>query len=236
MVASINDSYTDFYNKEVIIKEDDELNIERLQLCVRSFIEEAIEEFEKNNESKPQKIIIYRQGVPLQLKEFLKNEIRQIDEVCKNNKIKYYYILVNTKTTFKFFEMGQNEEEVYYDKKGQYEEEDENKPKMTYYNPEPGLLVLDGVTNRNYFEFYIQPQEVTGGSATPTCFHVAYGNLNLPDKIPKFTFDLCYIYSNWQGTVRVPNVIKAAEKLSKMTAKYTFEEMNPKLKLGQAYL
>ena len=146
-----------------------------------------------------------------------KNEEKQIDSFCKENKIRYYYILVNTKTTYKFFEVS--------------EEDDEE-----YYNPESGLLILDGVTNRNYFEFYIQPQEVTGGSATPTCFHVAYGNLNFPEMIPKLTFDLCHIYSNWQGTVRIPNVIKAAEKLSKMTAKYKLDELNSDLKLGQAYL
>ena len=54
--------------------------------------------------------------------------------------------------------------------------------------------------------------------------------------IPKFTFDLCHIYSNWKGAIRVPHVLKAAEKLSKMTAKYTREELNPNLKLGQSYL
>ncbi len=98
------------------------------------------------------------------------------------------------------------------------------------------MLILDGVTNRNYFEFYIQPQEVNQGSATPTCFHVAYGNLNIPEIIPKFTFDLCHIYSNWQGTIRIPNVIKLAEKLSRMTAKYKLDKLNDSLKLGQAYL
>ena len=90
--------------------------------------------------------------------------------------------------------------------------------------------------NRNFFEFYIQPQEVTQGSATPTCFQVAYGNLNFPEFIPKFTFDLCHIYSNWQGSIRIPNVIKCAEKLSKMTAKYKLNELNDNLKIGQAYL
>ena len=97
-------------------------------------------------------------------------------------------------------------------------------------------MIIDGVTNRNFFEFYIQPQEVTQGSATPTCFHVAYGNLNFPEMIPKFTYDLCHIYSNWQGTVRIPNVLKCAEKLSKMSAKYMKGELNPNLSLGQAYL
>ena len=211
MVASINDSFTDFYNKEEIIKEE---NKEQLQFCISSFIEQAIVAYNKKNKNAPKGIVIYRQGVSLQQKEFLKTEIQQIDSVCKTKNILYYYILVNTKTTFKFFE----------------------KSNKGYSNPGSGLLVIDGVTNRNYFEFYIQPQEVTQGSATPTCFHVAYGNLNFPEMIPKFTYDLCHIYSNWQGTIRIPNVIKAAEKLSKMTAKYKLDELNPELKLGQAYL
>ena len=105
-----------------------------------------------------------------------------------------------------------------------------------YKNPESGLLIIDGITNKNYFEFYLQPQLVNEGSATPSCFHVAYGNLDCPTLIPKLTFDLCHIYSNWQGTVRIPNVIKAAEKLAKITAKYTQDELNDNLKLGQAYL
>lgn len=211
MVASINDSFTDFYNKEEIIKEE---NKEQLQFCISSFIEQAIVAYNKKNKNAPKGIVIYRQGVSLQQKEFLKTEIQQIDSVCKTKNILYYYILVNTKTTFKFFE----------------------KSNKGYSNPGSGLLVIDGVTNRNYFEFYIQPQEVTQGSATPTCFHVAYGNLNFPEMIPKFTYDLCHIYSNWQGIIRIPNVIKAAEKLSKMTAKYKLDELNPELKLGQAYL
>jgi aubergine-like protein len=195
MVATINDTFTEFFNKEVIIKEENYK--EQLQYCVSTFIEEAVTAYNNKNKELPKGIIIYRQGVSLQQKEYLKTEIGQIDMTCKTKKILYYYILVNTKTTFKFFE----------------------KSNRGYTNPGSGLLVIDGVTNRNFFEFYIQPQEVTQGSATPTCFHVAYGNLDFPEIIPKFTFDLCHIYSNWQGTVRIPNVIKAAEKLSKMTAK-----------------
>jgi aubergine-like protein len=213
MVATINDSYTDFFNKETIIKEEN--NKEELQYCVSTFIEEALTAYNKKNGEMPKGVVIYRQGVSLQQKDYLKTEIAQIDKACETKNVLYYYILVNTKTTFKFFEKTKSN---------------------NYSNPGSGLLVIDGVTNRNFFEFYIQPQEVTQGSATPTCFHVAYGNLDFPEMIAKFTFDLCHIYSNWQGTVRIPNVIKAAEKLSKMTAKYTKDELNPKLKIGQAYL
>ena len=212
LVATINDSFTNFFNKEIIIKKDN--NKKQLQICISNFIELAIEEYRKENGEYPKGIIIYRQGVSLQQKEYLKTEIAQIDFSCETKSILYYYILVNTKTNFKFFETTDDE----------------------YTNPGPGLLVIDGVTNKNFFEFYIQPQEVTQGSATPTCFHVAYGNLNCPELIVKLTYDLCHIYSNWQGTVRIPNVLKAAEKLSKMTAKYTFAELNEKLEKGQAYL
>ena len=211
MVATINTSFTNFYNKESIIQEDKK---EQLQFCISAFIKEAASEYQKLNGKLPSGIIIYRQGVSLQQKEFLKSEVENIQKVCDENHLLYYYILVNTKTTYKFFENNQNK----------------------FSNPGEGLLVLDGVTNRHFFEFYIQPQLVTGGSATPSCFHVAYGNFDFPEIIPKLTFDLCHLYSNWQGTVRVPHVLKSAEKLSKMTAKYTLGELHNDLKIGQSYL
>ena len=135
MVATINDSFTDFYNKEEIIKESDNKK-EGLEYCVSSFIEEAIEVYKKKHKGeKPKGIVIYRQGVSLQQKNFLEIEIEQIDNTCKTKNILYYYILVNTKTTFKFFEKSSN----------------------SYSNPGSGLLIIEGVTNRNFFEFYIQP-------------------------------------------------------------------------------
>ena len=212
MVATINKNFTEFYNKETIIEEK---NRENLQFCISSFIKEALVEYKNQLKELPQGIIIYRQGVSLQQKDYLTNEVKNIQKELDSSKIKFYYILVNTKTTYKFFEKNGKQ----------------------YSNPGEGLLILDGVTNRNFFEFYIQPQFVPqGASATPSCFHVAYGDLEFAEMIPKFTFDLCHLYSNWQGTVRVPHVLKAAEKLSKITAKYTLGELNENLKIGQSYL
>ena len=212
MVATINKNFTEFYNKETIIEEKKR---ENLQFCISSFIKEALVQYKNNLKESPKGIIIYRQGVSLQQKDYLTNEVKNIKKELDNTEIKFYYILVNTKTTYKFFEKNGNK----------------------YSNPGEGLLIIDGVTNRNFFEFYIQPQFVpVGASATPSCFHVAYGDLNFEEMIPKFTFDLCHLYSNWQGTVRVPHVLKAAEKLSKITAKYTLGELNENLKIGQSYL
>ena len=60
--------------------------------------------------------------------------------------------------------------------------------------------------------------------------------MNSPEFIPKFTYDLCHTYANWQGAVRIPNVIKAAEKLSKITSKYTKGSLHKDLSIGQSYL
>ena len=210
LVSTIDESFADFYNKGEILKDNDV----QYRFCVSSFIEEAIPVYEKKNNKPPKNIIIYRQGISDNIIDILKDEIFQIEQLCNKKGILFYYILVNTRTTFKFFEKCGNK----------------------FFNPGAGLLVIDGVTNQNKFEFFIQPQQVTGGSATPTRFYVAYGNMNCPEIIPKFTFDLCHIYSNWQGTIRIPNVIKAAEKLSKMIVKTTQEELNERLNEGQSYL
>ena len=233
MVATINTSFSNYYNKEYIIKpnkkknknydedeeeeeeEEEEVNKGQLKFYISKFIEEAIVEYKKLNKNFPKGIIIYRQGVLLQQKNFFKSEMENIKTVCDKKNIQFYYILVNTKTTYKFFE-----------KTGEGE----------YKNPGPGLLVIDGITHKNFFEFYIQPQQVTEGSATPSCYHVAYGNLNFPEMVPKLSYYLCYLYNNWQGTIRVPNVLKGAEKISKMTAKITRSKLNEKLKIGQSYL
>ena len=69
MVATINDSFTNFFNKETIIKE--EHNQTYLQYCISNFIELAIEAYKKENKVSPKSIIIYRQGVSLQQKDYL---------------------------------------------------------------------------------------------------------------------------------------------------------------------
>ena len=214
MVSTIDNSFADFYNKERITEIEKN---EMLQFYVSSFLEEAVSQYHSIIGKKPKNMIIYRQGVSDNMLSILNDEVIQIENFCKKNNILFYYILINTRTTFKFFE----------------------KIKEQYCNPCAGLLgllVISGVTNQDKFEFYIQPQQVTGGSATLTRFHVANGNMDFPEIIPKFTYDLCHIYSNWQGTVRIPNLIKAAEKLSKMTVKTTQNDLNEKLKLGQSYL
>ena len=131
----------------------------------------------------------------------------------------YYYVLVNTRSSIKFFEYNTIK-----------------KSNNNYKNPEQGLIILDEITNNSRFEFYIQPQKVNSGSATPTYFHVAYGNMEFPEILIQLSYWTTYIYQNWQNAVRVPHVLKMAEKLANMTAQFTKANLNDNLSDTQSFL
>lgn len=224
MCATTNPELTEYYSSKsaVPIEQDGQTN-RNLCFNVSAFVHEAVMKFFEKNKSLPKGVIIYRQGVSKEQRAYLNDEVwgieRMLSGKCENqleqeiyakNPIPYYYVLVNKKTSLKFFE----KEKMH----GKYE----------YSNPECGLLILNDLTDTDEFEFYIQPQKVNQGTATPTNFHVAYGNLNMPEYIPKITYDLCYMYSNWRGPVRVPAPLKYAEKLAKAEPNL---HQNSKLKL-----
>ena len=99
MMATINSTYTDFYNQEDIIHEETK---EQLQYCVSSFIEKAIQAYNKNNNNNPKGIIIYRQGVSLQQKEYLKVKIVQIENTCKTKNVHFIIYLLILKLLLNF--------------------------------------------------------------------------------------------------------------------------------------
>lgn len=239
MCASLNNTYTAYTHKKIEIEESVKNS---LNLPIASFLYEAICEYFKLNKKLPGGIVIYRQGVSKDQKYYLTSEIEQINSLLINTtseynllaktKIPFYYILVNKKTTLKFFECevaGGSQNMV---SKGIKTKTSSNIP-ITYQfdNPDPGLLIYDSMTDPEIFEFYLQPQKVNQGTATPTNFHVAFGNLDAPEIIPKLTYDLCYLYSNWRGPVRVPAPLKYAEKLAK-----TVPSLNDKVKNTLCYI
>ena len=221
MVSTKDSKFSKFYCKEEIISGDVHYASEKRRK-IHTFIIEAYAKYINENKKMPPKnVIIYRQGIAYNQLQYVEDEVKLIREVCKELKINYYYVNVNTRVTTKFFE---------------YNKSKNAKNKGSHRNPEQGLVVLDQVTNYKKFEFFIQPQKVNIGSATPTYFHVPYGNMNYPELLVRLTYWTTYLYPNWQNSVRVPHVIKLAEKLSSMTAKFTLSELNESLSDEQAFL
>jgi aubergine-like protein len=212
--ASLDQYFTNYVNKKTTITIED---YDNTNLPIATFMETALSEYFKIHKKFPGGVIIYRQGISQGQKNYLRTEIEQLqkifngdsDKKCfKDIKIKYYYVLVNKKSSLKFFE-----ESTYNNNR-----RNRNNDKGIYDNPDSGLLICDKLISSDKFEFYIQPQKVTQGTATPTCFQVEYGNMDCPEILPKLTFDLCFLYSNWRGPVRVPAPLKYAEKLAKSKA------------------
>jgi aubergine-like protein len=210
--ASLDEYFTNYVNKKSTVKIED---YDNTNLPIANFMEVALAEYFKVNKRFPGGVIIYRQGISQGQKNYLRTEIEQLHKIfngeseqkCyKDIKIKYYYVLVNKKPTLKFFE------------ESTFNKRNRNNDKGIYDNPDSGLLICDKLITSDKFEYYIQPQKVTQGTATPTCFQVEYGNMNCPEILPKLTFDLCFLYSNWRGPVRVPAPLKYAEKLAKSKA------------------
>jgi len=214
MVATKDKYFSKFCTFNEIINCKDKNYILEIQELISQFIDNLILKYKKEEGCTPKNIIFYRQGISQYAIDAIKSEIKIIEEICNSKNINYYYTIVNMKTSLKLFEFNTRKNA---------------KEKGNYKNPEPGLIVLDKVTDRNKFEFYLQPQKVTQGSATPTYFHVIYGNMNYPELLMQLTYWTNYIYPNWQNAVRIPHVLKLCEKFSYMTAKITRKKNNEKL-------
>lgn len=160
----------------------------------------------KNAPHPPDYIILYRQGGNyIQNKKLAEIEVpmftnylnarKSADESKKFNP-RFIYVCCNLKGELKFFENA----------------------KGRYANPKSGLCVDSSVTQKDKYEFYIQPQYVNQGTATPCHYQILYedrdndndeNNLKL-EELQLLSFYLSFYYWTWAGAVRVPGALKLA--------------------------
>ena len=155
----------------------------------------------------PNYIILYRQGGNyVQNRKIAENEVPMFTnflskmknsvESFKKIDPKFIYVCCNLKGDLKFFERNSNK----------------------CMNPKSGLCVDSEVTQRDKYEFYIQPQYVNQGTATPCHYQVLYedkdssepnNNLKI-EQLQLLSFYLSFYYWTWAGAVRVPGALKLA--------------------------
>ena len=156
----------------------------------------------------PDYIIIFRQGGNhVQNLRYAENEIPAFLENINKKKEKFesfkkytklIYICCNLKGDLKFFE------------------ENRNNANNRYSNPQSGLCVDEKIVETGKYEFYLQPQFVNQGTATPCHYEVLYqdideknseNNLSI-EELENLSFQLSYYYWTWSGAVRVPGVLR----------------------------
>ena len=187
-----------------------ENNKQQRDALLTTMFKDAIQNLMKQSPNPPNYIILYRKGgnyieniqLALDEKHIFMKVITDLEEMLKKTKnismqIPFYYICCNLKSDMKFFEVASNDSK-------------------SYANPKSGLIIDEGVTQKNRFEFYIQPQFVNQGTATPShyqvmCSHQHNDDVLKLEQLEKLTFYLCYYYFTWAGAIREPGALKMAE-------------------------
>ena len=172
----------------------------------------AIQELKKTNcPNSPDYIILYRQGgneihnkrLTISELDIFKDALNDLRKENENQEkynyqnTKLYYICCNLKSSLKFFEVNENQHNNYYR------------------NPRSGFIADDFVTQKDKYEFYLQPQFVNQGTATPCHYQVMYydkdekeeNNLG-KEKLELLSFYLSYYYWTWAGAIRTPSMLK----------------------------
>ncbi|KAI0979118.1 hypothetical protein GJ496_007482 [Pomphorhynchus laevis] len=194
-VATLNRFCTKFYSRCCIQQEGQEI-----LSAIKGFVLEAFQQFGNvNNGRLPDQLIIYRDGVgDGQLGYIREHELSQISEVAKslNSKCTITFIVVKKQGSARFFlRQGGGPDSIA--------------------NPPAGTIVDHTVTNSNWRDFYLIPQKVTQGTATPSHFNVILDECQFSmDFIQDMTFKLCHMYFNWTGPIRVPAMCQYAHKLA----------------------
>ena len=187
-----------------------ENNKQQRDALLTTMFKDAIQNLMKQSPNPPNYIILYRKGgnyieniqLALDEKDIFIKVIMDLEENMKKTKnlslkIPFYYICCNLKSDMKFFEVSSND----------------NK---SYANPKSGLIIDEEITQKNKFEFYIQPQFVNQGTATPSHYQVMCSfqhndEVLKLEQLEKLTFYLCYYYFTWAGAIREPGALKMAE-------------------------
>ena len=221
MTSSYSYELSNFYTqiKEVEISNKDDYIFDMMR--------RAIDYFKKIfNNCVPNYIIIYRKGgnekqtqliylnEVTTLKSFFSNESQYFNE---NQKIPLWsFISVNKKTELKFFQNNNNELK----------------------NPPSGTVIDTDIINDDFYDFYIQPQYVNMGSATPVHYHCLFDSTGMPLEImEKITYNMTYYYWNWSGPIREPAALKFADTCNNFIGKIQIgENINDKLKNSPYYI
>ena len=212
-------------------------NNEDIERTITELMDEALKGLRETGKAPhpPNYIIIYRQGGNhAQNLKILQDEVPIFINYIKNKKAKsdkykdtqLTFICCNLKGDLKFFEENKN---------ANYRNEGKN-----YQNPASGLCVDGEVIQKNKYEFYLQPQYVNQGTATPCHYEVLYqdydeknpeNNLSM-ETLQNLSFQLSFYYWTWSGAVRVPGVLR----LSTTAIDYYSRCLNHRLNLeGQKF-
>jgi len=187
---------------------------------LKGFFHDSILRFKTVVKYLPIQILIYRDGLSEGDIITAQTEIKTFKDVIGNLKLtekerspEICYMVINKRIHTRLFNEGDDKR---------------------YYNPNPGTIVDSEITNG--FEFFLVAQQVTQGTATPVRYRCIKNEFSHEkklsvDQIQLLTFQLCHLYFNWFGTIRVPAPALYATKIATIFGNANCKE-DPKTRLA----
>lgn len=167
---------------------------------------QALKQFQEVNGILPTKIFFYRDGVSEgQLQSLIDYEVDPLKEYLDAQyqnagaNLRFTYLVVNKKINTKIF----------------------LRTDRGFENPPSGTVVDNTITLPERYDFFLVSQNTRQGTVNPTAYNVLLDSVCLPpQKLQIFTYKLCQMYYNWNGSVRVPAPCQYAKKLAILCAKH----------------
>lgn len=200
--ATMNSHISTYYSRVVIQKPGQEI-VDALGPCLES----ALQQFKTINKVYPKHVIFYRDGVGEgQVSDVLDKEVKSCLKLFQtletNSKLTFLVVLKRIHTRL-FAHISENQ----------------------LSNPTPGTVVDSDITGSECMEFFLISQSVNQGTATPTRYQCILNESNFnSDYLQKLTYQLCHMYYNWFGTIRVPAPCQYAHKIAYLVGQSTHKE------------
>lgn len=186
-VASLNNNFTKYTWATGMVQHKQEVNT-----VLEGQFAKMIKQFIKVNNSAPTKVIIFRDGVGEgQVSTIMENEFTRIqaalDNYAPGAEIAFFTLSKRIET--RFYSGGRN--------------------------PSPGTVIDQVATHSGQKDFYLIPLESRQGSVTPICYRNHFNTMKLKaDNFQYIAYMLSFMYFNWSGAIKVPNVCQYAHKLA----------------------
>ena len=166
-------------------------------------IQSAIKAYAEINHRCPRQIIIYRDGMggTSMVDKCERIEVPTVLEAIRN----YSGSMKDANVTYCFVNQKLNQR-LFVKNNG------------NYINAGAGTVVDTQIVKtqeESRFDFYLVPHSATVATALPVHFDVKYNDCQFDKQaFETLTYHLCYNYFNFAGGIKVPNVVKYAEKLA----------------------
>jgi len=159
---------------------------------IKNMMKELLIEFYKSTGAKPERILMYRDGISEgQFTEAIRIEIQNIFRAFEEIDPGYHptltYVVVQKRHHAKFFPRNPREDA---DRSG---------------NILPGTVIDTVITHPTNFDFYLCSHAGLQGTSKPSHYYVIYDDNNFnSESLQSLTYNLCYLYCRATASVSIP--------------------------------